>query len=336
MSTHYAALADDQLLESLEHAGRTPPIELIRAARDRREALTPTLLAWLADDPDQHGRDEDDPRRSRQIHAGHLLIEWCEAAALPIFERWMLAEGDVYNQTPLEWFDTHLHHYGAAAVPMLLRVLGSDRASAYARISAASPLTTLAIRDPELREPVVAALRAALPPLDSSGRPVTPESVDTALIDLWSCVSWNLCGLHDQASRPQIAALHEAELIDEMIYGGPDEYLAMLDSDEVPEEAQGPPYDVVAVYEELHREAERDRALEQQLEALRAREEQRRAEVQRQRTARETAPGRTPERAPLGPVTYGSGTYIRMTPKVGRNDPCPCGSGRKFKHCHGK
>jgi len=22
--------------------------------------------------------------------------------------------------------------------------------------------------------------------------------------------------------------------------------------------------------------------------------------------------------------------------KVGRNDPCPCGSGRKFKFCHGK
>ncbi len=22
--------------------------------------------------------------------------------------------------------------------------------------------------------------------------------------------------------------------------------------------------------------------------------------------------------------------------KVGRNDPCPCGSGNKFKHCHGK
>jgi len=23
-------------------------------------------------------------------------------------------------------------------------------------------------------------------------------------------------------------------------------------------------------------------------------------------------------------------------PGVGRNDPCPCGSGKKFKHCHGK
>ena len=22
--------------------------------------------------------------------------------------------------------------------------------------------------------------------------------------------------------------------------------------------------------------------------------------------------------------------------RVGRNEPCPCGSGRKYKHCHGK
>lgn len=26
---------------------------------------------------------------------------------------------------------------------------------------------------------------------------------------------------------------------------------------------------------------------------------------------------------------------VRATPKVGRNDPCPCGSGKKYKHCHG-
>src|SRR5690606_3981868 len=27
---------------------------------------------------------------------------------------------------------------------------------------------------------------------------------------------------------------------------------------------------------------------------------------------------------------------IRVGPKIGRNDPCPCGSGKKYKHCHGK
>jgi SEC-C motif domain protein len=26
-------------------------------------------------------------------------------------------------------------------------------------------------------------------------------------------------------------------------------------------------------------------------------------------------------------------TVVRTTPKTGRNDPCPCGSGKKYKHC---
>jgi len=33
--------------------------------------------------------------------------------------------------------------------------------------------------------------------------------------------------------------------------------------------------------------------------------------------------------APSTPIT-------RDGPKIGRNDPCPCGSGRKYKQCHGK
>jgi SEC-C motif-containing protein len=28
-------------------------------------------------------------------------------------------------------------------------------------------------------------------------------------------------------------------------------------------------------------------------------------------------------------------TVVREGPKVGRNDPCPCGSGKKYKKCHG-
>jgi preprotein translocase subunit SecA len=29
-------------------------------------------------------------------------------------------------------------------------------------------------------------------------------------------------------------------------------------------------------------------------------------------------------------------TVVRSGAKVGRNDPCPCGSGKKYKHCHGR
>ena len=28
-------------------------------------------------------------------------------------------------------------------------------------------------------------------------------------------------------------------------------------------------------------------------------------------------------------------TIVSDQPKVGRNDPCPCGSGKKYKKCHG-
>ena len=31
-----------------------------------------------------------------------------------------------------------------------------------------------------------------------------------------------------------------------------------------------------------------------------------------------------------------SQTVKRKVPKVGRNDPCPCGSGKKYKHCCGR
>ncbi|MBB6522720.1 preprotein translocase subunit SecA [Pseudoteredinibacter isoporae] len=32
----------------------------------------------------------------------------------------------------------------------------------------------------------------------------------------------------------------------------------------------------------------------------------------------------------------GEAPYVRQGAKVGRNDPCPCGSGKKYKQCHGK
>jgi preprotein translocase subunit SecA len=41
-------------------------------------------------------------------------------------------------------------------------------------------------------------------------------------------------------------------------------------------------------------------------------------------------------RAPAAqPALESSGTFVRLERKVGRNEPCPCGSGKKYKHCHG-
>jgi preprotein translocase subunit SecA len=49
--------------------------------------------------------------------------------------------------------------------------------------------------------------------------------------------------------------------------------------------------------------------------------------------------GRPPDPPPGGPRTGGAAAapapFVRQVPKVGRNEMCPCGSGKKYKHCHG-
>ncbi len=47
------------------------------------------------------------------------------------------------------------------------------------------------------------------------------------------------------------------------------------------------------------------------------------------------APGRAAARAPLQAAAPAA-PFVRRDRKVGRNEPCPCGSGKKYKHCHGR
>ncbi len=76
---------------------------------------------------------------------------------------------------------------------------------------------------------------------------------------------------------------------------------------------------------------------EEEIQAEEA-ERQRRLEraMQLQHAAPEsiTAPP-PPEEMPAMAQDMAAGTFVRDTKKVGRNEPCPCGSGKKYKHCHG-
>ena len=48
------------------------------------------------------------------------------------------------------------------------------------------------------------------------------------------------------------------------------------------------------------------------------------------------APAAAP-RAPAPPLPAPDpvSPFVRVERKIGRNEPCPCGSGKKYKHCHG-
>ena len=52
--------------------------------------------------------------------------------------------------------------------------------------------------------------------------------------------------------------------------------------------------------------------------------------------AQPASPGSPAGRAPASAAGAElAAPFVRDIPKVGRNEPCPCGSGKKFKHCHG-
>ncbi|MDH4381117.1 MAG: preprotein translocase subunit SecA [Gammaproteobacteria bacterium] len=64
-------------------------------------------------------------------------------------------------------------------------------------------------------------------------------------------------------------------------------------------------------------------------------EERRRQEAARQQAALQTRIDGMEEES-LADNLGGNEPYVRQGQKLGRNDPCPCGSGRKYKQCHGK
>ena len=71
--------------------------------------------------------------------------------------------------------------------------------------------------------------------------------------------------------------------------------------------------------------------------------------IQTQEAASEAAAAIEQQASQVSNVTYthpnedgsvsqdaGPATLAQAVPKVGRNDPCPCGSGKKYKLCHGR
>lgn len=78
------------------------------------------------------------------------------------------------------------------------------------------------------------------------------------------------------------------------------------------------------------------------IDAVEAQEEQRRQASSESMIFRHAEAASLSEEAQMGMENgeklsaAGGASYARVAPKVGRNDNCPCGSGKKYKHCHGR
>ncbi len=60
-----------------------------------------------------------------------------------------------------------------------------------------------------------------------------------------------------------------------------------------------------------------------------------RTDLSKVRTSRSETSSTSSSNAEPGPPAQPRIQPVRAEPKIGRNDPCPCGSGKKYKNCHG-
>lgn len=355
MTNPFANASAQELLTALETAGRTPSLDLIRACTNHRRDLIPGLLDLLATVPDP-GWDDNDPRWYAPIHAGHLLIFFREPEAIPIFMRLLRDPAQEYL---LDWFSTKLASYGLGILQPLSDLLNDSAAPAETRMVACETLEQLVAEFPTERARVIDILRSVLPPLDRNGvlaisspRPPKPNIVFTAAAS-------TLAVLSDFASRPQVEALYRDKWIDTTFLGDEKRYVHTLLH---PKPLQSKAFNLIETYEDIL-ESEKNPAnwdkssiteLQRQLHELNA---------QRAAIAETTESDETPEPelstlddlapAPFIPAKPAPASrpgtsstravpkptpqpIRRDTPKIGRNDSCFCGSGRKYKHCHGK
>lgn len=79
---------------------------------------------------------------------------------------------------------------------------------------------------------------------------------------------------------------------------------------------------------------QRERAIYRREERLEEWEARLREWGERLRAEEQRSSGQVPLPATLWPSLHAR--LSSQVPKVGRNDPCPCGSGEKYKRCHGR
>ena len=85
------------------------------------------------------------------------------------------------------------------------------------------------------------------------------------------------------------------------------------------------------------RTPEEEEAMQQRrIREMQAELAKRRLEIERLRASREEEVVSGPSKMPDAPSQSQHTQPIKADKKVGRNDPCPCGSGKKYKNCCGK
>jgi hypothetical protein len=287
------------------------PKNAIATLRAEREIFQPLMLAELADLVDDPDRLMEDTDFLMHIRLLALLAEWRERAAWPLLLRFFRhldqeryrAIYDIDGNEYLVPLVATLMPDGTAPLDEAQALLEAPEISIWLRVDIARVLWMRAEKGVLPREELISRLRQAL------GRErafqlvgdveARNDHLTTVLLSL-------LAMLGDAESIPLIQPLFDEQLIDPWHWGGEAEDFAVyMRGEKTWVEEDSPDWvDDAAAFVKDH--------FFQPLAPL---------------------PKKSKKFAP--PDELVNEPIVRDGPKIGRNDPCPCGSGKKYKKCCG-
>ena len=296
-----------EILKELEpYTGRFP-MAAMQAAVEQREAITPELLRVLesvAGDPAEWARRED---YLLHVFAMFLLAQFREKRAYPLVVEIFSAPGELpfnlFGDTVTEGLSQILGSvYNGDPMP-LEQMIESEDVYEYVREAAIDAFLVLEHSGQMPREQVVGYFQRLF-----GGR------LKRTYSQAWNGLVCAVADLPAPELLENVRRAYEDGLVDP---GFAD--LAGIERD-LRTRPQG--------------QRERHHVITDAIAEMKRRDSFDREE-QRPRTLPEPlAPLVLPESA--SPETYAARQPFHRQPKVGRNDPCPCGSGKKFKKCCGK
>ncbi len=287
----------ESLIDHLRGAGYDTPFDLAEEFVRRGPAVVEALCEVLRDPAAWEPRRP--PENMFPVHAALLLGAIGDPRAVkPLLEVTRTQDLEEYS---CENLPAVLVGYGPSMLPALVALANDPGALPIGRNAAMQTMYLLGCDHPELRSEVMALVIEAL---------LSPESPAHDGLHL-------ACILEEMAEPEAVEAIREANA----------KGLLYREFEEVPESI------VVGEgwqWKTVERDPMHHFGPGGTLEYLR---EEARESAERKRRRREKALVTRPAFDNATPTAVGP--VLRATPKVGRNDPCPCGSGKKYKKCCG-
>lgn len=295
-----------EILKELEPYTGKFPMKAMKAAIEQREAITPELLRVLeavAENPAEWARRED---YMLHVFAIHLLAQFREKRAYPLLVKIVSAPGeipfDLFGDTITEGLKQLFASVYDGDPARLQSLVDSEQVNEYVRDAAINAFLVLEHSGQMARDEVVNYFRSLF-----DGRLQRTPSY------AWSSLVCAVADLPAPELLEQVRQAYTDELVDEQVA-----HLEGIERDIL--SGKQPRRDDHALITDAINEMEWWASFH----------------PEDSQPAKLAVPAVPPPEQPMpAPGSYVPQQPFVRGPKVGRNDPCPCGSGRKFKKCCG-